>query len=211
MYPTSPVTNTRSPRLRKSAIIACANSSRIAGPRQRSRVRNRQLVEGLPVLRIVHRQVVGSHRVLHVANAVTLDRIGNDGERTSPACQNTRALVARGQQRGEIMTVDGDNVKTESVELRVEWLEGEYFLGTADALNPVAIDQPHDVGQLAVGDEQGGLPGAPLVQLAVGGEAEEVSLASVENRPQRHSGTKREPMTKAPGGEWDLPDRSDRR
>src|ERR1022692_1534837 len=211
MYPTSPVTNTRSPRSRKSAIIACANSSRIAGPRQRSRMRDRQLVESLRVLRIVHRQVVGSHRVLHVANAVTFDRVGNDGDRSLLACQNTCAVVADGQQRAEIMTVGGDDVEAEGLELRAQRLEGQHLLGPADALNAVAIDQPHDVGQLAVGNEEGSLPGAPLVELAVGGEAEEAPLASVEDGPDGHARAKREPMTQAPCGERDLLDRVDRR
>ena len=63
-------------RSAKSAIIVRANSSRIAGPRYGSRMRHRQLVESLLVLRVVHRQVVGSHGVLHVPNAVTLDGVG---------------------------------------------------------------------------------------------------------------------------------------
>src|SRR5450631_137262 len=211
MYPTSPVTKTRSLRSPKSAIIAWANSSRIAGPRQRSRMRNRQLVESLRVLSIVHRQVVGSHRVLHVTNPVTLDRVGNDGERSSLACQSARARVAQREQRGEIMPVDGDDVEAEGVELRVERLERKHLLGPADALNTVAIDQPHDVGQLTVGNEERGLPGAPLVELAVGSEAKEASFASVENRPDGHAGAKREPMAQAPRGERDLLDRVDRR
>ena len=55
-----------------------------------------------------------------------------------------------------------------------------------------------------MGDEEGGLPGAPLVELAVGGEAEEAAVAPVENRPQSHPGAKREPMAEAARGERDL-------
>src|SRR3954462_5542290 len=102
MNPMSPVMNTRSRRSPESAIIACANSSRIAGPRYRSRMRDRQLVESLLVLRVVHRQVVGSHRVLHVPNAVTLDRVGDDDDRSSLTFANGRIRVARAQQRREV-------------------------------------------------------------------------------------------------------------
>src|SRR3954470_13073606 len=120
MYPTSPVMNTRSRRLPKSAIIACANSSRIAGPRHDSRVRPRQLVERLLVLRVVHRQVVGSDGVLHVPNTVTLDRVGDDDDGSIPTCvtfANARTHVARGQQRGEIMPLGDDDLEAECVEL----------------------------------------------------------------------------------------------
>src|SRR4051812_34517734 len=99
MYPTSPVMNTRSRRLPKSAIIACANSSRIAGPRHDSRVRLGEVVQRLLVLRVVHRQVVGSDGVLHVPNAVTLDRVGDDHDwsfSTCPTFANARTRVARG-------------------------------------------------------------------------------------------------------------------
>ena len=109
------------------------------------------------------------------------------------------------------MPVGGDDVEAERVELGVERLEGEHLLGAAEGLNAVAIDQPHDVGQLAMGDEEGGLPGAPLVELAVGGEAEEAPLAPVEDRPQSHAGTKREAMAEAACGERDLRERVDRR
>ena len=109
------------------------------------------------------------------------------------------------------MPVGGDDVEAERLQLGVERLEGQHLLGSADALDAVAIDEPHDVGQLAMGDEEGSLPGAPLVELAVGGEAEEAPVAPVENRAQRHPGREREPVAEAARGERDLVDRVDRR
>ena len=109
------------------------------------------------------------------------------------------------------MPVGGDDLETECVELGAERLESQHLLGPADALDAVAIDEPHDVGQPAMGNEQGRLPGAPLVELAVGGEAEEAPVASVENRPQGHPGAQREPVAQATRRERDLLYRVDRR
>ena len=53
----------------------------------------------------------------------------------------SRALVARREQRGEIVAVGGDDVEAEGVELRVERLEGQHLLGAADALDAVSIDR----------------------------------------------------------------------
>src|SRR3954466_9668363 len=107
--------NTRSLRRWKSATIVRANSSRIASPRHRSRMRLRQLVQGLAVLRVVHRQVVGGHGVLHVTNAVTLDGVADDGQRSSLVGQSLRALVAQPEQRREVVSVGGEDVEAESV------------------------------------------------------------------------------------------------
>ena len=76
------------------------------------------------------------------------------------------------------MSVSGDHVEAKGAQLRIEGLEGHHLLGAADALDTVAVDEPHDVGQLAMGNEEGGLPDAALVELAIGREAEEAPLAA---------------------------------
>ena len=55
-----------------------------------------------------------------------------------------------------------------------------------------------------MGDEEGRLPGAPLVELTVGGETEDAPIAAVEDRSQRHAGRQREPVAEAAGRERDL-------
>src|SRR5438874_2467287 len=92
-YPTSAVRNTRSLRFRKSVMSVRANSSRIARPWHGRRVRNRQLVDRLRVLSVVHRQVMGSHGVLHVPDAVTLDGVGDDDDWSSLVVESARARV----------------------------------------------------------------------------------------------------------------------
>src|SRR5450755_503364 len=100
MYPTSAVMNTRSLRFWKSAMIVRTNSSRIASRYYGAGMRKRQLVESLLVLSVVHRQVVGSHGIFHVPNAVTLDGVGNDDNWSAPIFQSPCAAVTRRQQGG---------------------------------------------------------------------------------------------------------------
>jgi hypothetical protein len=92
-----------------------------------------------------------------------------------------------------------------------EGLEGHHLLGPADALDMVAVDKPHHVGQPAMGNEERRFPDAALVELAIGGEAEAAPPVPVEGRTQGHAGTKREAMPKAARGEGDLLDRVGRR
>src|SRR5688572_6796523 len=123
---------TRFLRFSKSAIIAAANSVRIPVAFEARFVRQSELVEGELVLSVVHGQVVAIHRVLHGADAVTLDGIGNDGDGNVVLRENASALGARGQKGSEIVTGDAHDVKAEGAELCIERFERHHLFGTPD-------------------------------------------------------------------------------
>ena len=85
---------------------------------------------------------MGIHRVLHVADTVTLDCLGNDGYRSFVAAQNARTFVTRSQHGVKIVSVSDDNVEAKGAQLRIERFQRHHLLSPADALDAVAVNQP---------------------------------------------------------------------
>ena len=81
------------------------------------------------------------------------------------------------------MAVDDDDVITKGAQLGVERFERHHVLGTANCLDMVAVDDPDDVGQFVMGNEEGRFPDAALVELAVGSDAEKPPILAIRAAP----------------------------
>jgi hypothetical protein len=74
----------------------------------------------------------------------------------------------------------------------------------AYALDVITVDDPDEILELVVGDEERGLPGAAFVELTVGRDAEETPAPAVEPRPERHPRAHGKSVSETARGERDF-------
>jgi hypothetical protein len=128
---------------------------------------------------------------------VALHGAGDDDDRRAAGVEGTSTVVPRGRSDAKSWpsALTAWKPKARSLARR---LEREHLLGAADGLDPVSIDHPDHVGQPVMAMKSAA-SNAPLVELAVGSDAEEAPILAFKRAP---SAIPAERRGRSPGCPW---------
>src|ERR1700676_3230471 len=124
--------------------------------------------------------------VLHERNTLALDGVRDQHGGLSLGGGGLRKCTLKGS---DIVTVYFDHVPAEAVPLVRQRSLIENILHEPVELNPVAVDDRHDVIQLVKTAEHGGLPDLPLLDFSIAQHHVGPRWALIEARAQTHSDT----------------------
>ena len=138
--------------------------------------------------------------VFHVGNALALDSLGKDdgGLTLGGLC-----LGKGGFDGVEVVTVDGDDVCTESAELVIQGLGGHNVAGFAVDLQTVHVHDGAQVVQMILVGGHKGFPHLTLGNLAVAQHSIDTIILVAQLTGQRHTDGGRDSLTQRAGGHID--------
>ena len=143
-----------------------------------------QLLERCIQLLAIRRFAVPARLILHEADALALDRIGEDNHRLAHhrpgPLEGVNDLV-------HVVAVDAQNLPAEAGVLLVQRLHLHHVLDPAIDLQAIAIDDADDVVQVEVSGLHRGLPDLALLLFSIAHQTEDFVALAVQLGRQRHA------------------------